>query len=138
MENEFERLYNVELDAMAKIKNDELSWSEAYKPWYQAYNEKGRFFDILYREYKESRENGNAEMNINQSLCQEASEIAECLKENGVKRFTFSSNWNGAVKEVWELQKAGYKMVGMTEVNDEMNLLTKERKKMPAFIFELA
>ena len=138
MQNEFERLYNIELEANAKIKSGELSWEEAYKPWYQGYTGKGKYFEILYREYKEARENGNAEMNINRSLCQESGEVAECLKENGVKRFTFSSNWSGAIKEVWELQKAGYKMVGMTEVNDEMNLLTKERKMMPAFIFELA
>ncbi len=138
MKNEFERLYNNEMEAEAKVQNDELSWSDAYRDWYKEYNAKGTFFQLLYREYKEARENGNTEMNINRSLCQQADEVAKCLKENGVTRFTFSSNWNGAIKDIWELQKLGYKMMGMTEVNDEIDSFTKERKMMPAFIFELA
>ncbi len=42
-------------------------------------------------------------------------EYAEVLKENGIKKFTFSSTWSEAVEEAWKFKSAGYRIEGVTK-----------------------
>ena len=43
--------------------------------------------------------------------------IADTLKENGIDEFTISCNFSGLIRTLVEFEKAGYHMVGTTEVN---------------------
>ena len=93
-------------------------------------------FAFIYREYEESRDNGNEDLNFHNYIDKTESCIA-CLKENGVKRFTFSSGWTGAIGNAWELQKAGCRMVGMKEVKGKTDPWSRKQEILPALVFEI-
>lgn len=90
----------------------------------------------LYKEYEESRDNGNEDLNFHNYINKTESCIA-CLKENGMKRFTFSSGWTEAIGNAWELQKAGCRMVGMKEVKGKPDSWSGKQEILPALVFEI-
>lgn len=108
----------------------------AYKVWKARYHKEGSVFAFIYSEYEESRKNGNEDLNFHNYIDKTESCIA-CLKENGVKRFTFSSGWTGAIGNAWELQKAGCRMVGMKEVKGKTDPWSRKQEILHALVFEI-
>lgn len=105
---------------------------EAFKARYEAEGEK---FASIYASYKTSRKNGNGYLNIN-SYIRNVEEFSECLKKNGITKFTFSSGWSGAIENAMELQKSGWRMTGLTEVLGEKKLWSSDREILAALVFE--
>ena len=144
MENTFEKAYQEYKNfdkafEEASAKGDEIGMEkgrEEYRVWKKRYEEKGSVFAFIYSEYEESRNNGNEDLNFHNFIDKTESCIA-CLKENGVKRFTFSSGWTGAIGNAWELQKAGCRMVGMKEVKGKTDPWSGKQEILPALVLEI-
>lgn len=144
MENTFEKAYQEyktfdKAFDEAEERMDELGKEEAryaYEEWKARYHKEGSVFVAIYSEYEESRDNGNEDLNFHNFIDKVESCIA-CLKENGVKRFTFSSGWTGAIGNAWELQKTGFRMVGMKEVKGKTDPWSRKQEILPALVFEI-
>ena len=143
MENTFEKAYQEykifdKAFEEASSKGDETGMEkgrEEYRVWKKRYEEKGSVFAAIYSEYEDSRNNGNEDLDFHNYI-NETEKYVACLKENGVKRFTFSSNWSGAITNAIELQKAGCRMVGMKEVKGGKDWKGTQ-KPLAALIFEI-
>lgn len=138
MENTFERIYR-EYQNYKKEYGDNIARKEealaAYRVLSANLHERGLVFVMIYRQYEKSKDNGNENLNFNDYI-PEVGKCVDCLRENGVKRFTFSSSWTGAIENAWELQKAGCRMVGMKEVKSGKDWKGTQ-KPLAALIFEI-
>lgn len=130
----FDKAFDEAEERMDEIGKEEARY--AYKEWKARYLKEGSVFAFIYREYEESRDNGNEDLNFHNYIDKTESCIA-CLKENGVKRFTFSSGWTGAIGNAWELQKAGCRMVGMKEVKGKTDPWSRKQEILHALVFEI-
>lgn len=130
----FDKAFDEAEERMDEIGKEEARY--AYKEWKARYRKEGSVFAFIYREYEESRDNGNEDLNFHNYIDKTESCIA-CLKENGVKRFTFSSGWTGAIGNAWELQKAGCRMVGMKEVKGKTDPWSRKQEILHALVFEI-
>lgn len=145
MTNKFEKAYEEyktfdQAFHEAEERMDEVGIEKArtaYKAWKARYHKEGSVFAFIYCEYEESRNNGNEDLNFYNYIDKTESCIA-FLKENGVKRFTFSSGWTGTIGNAWELQKAGCRMVGMKEVKGKTNSWSGKQEILPALVFEIS
>ncbi len=57
-----------------------------------------------------------------------ATENAEVLKENGIKKFTFSSTWSEAVEDACKFKSAGYRIEGVTKTLKQHLYFLKNKK----------
>lgn len=145
MTNKFEkayREYRVIKDAFqaAEKEKSEAGMEKAradYKVWQKGYESEGNIFAEIYSQYEESLENGNDCLNFSNYI-RTVKEHMECLKENGITRFTFSSGWSGAIENALELQKEGFQMTGLTEVKGKEDPWTGKRETLAALVFERA
>lgn len=69
----------------------------------------------LWRMYRQSRRDGNAQLNISESLS-EVRGLSDQMKAFGVKSFTFSSSWSSAIETLDAFIKEGWAFDGMTTV----------------------
>lgn len=143
MTNTFERIYQ-EYQIYKKEFGDNIARKEealaAYRVLSASLHERGLVFVIIYRQYEESRDNGNENLNFSDyfnDYILEAGECVDCLRENGVKCFTISSGLTGAIGNAWELQKAGCRMVGMKEVKGKTDPWSGKQEILPALAFEI-
>jgi len=59
--------------------------------------------------------------------------IAECMMENGITEFTISSTFSGLISTLAALDKHGFKMAGIAEVNASYtDWQTNKRARIPA------
>lgn len=88
----------------------------------------------LFWAYRRSEDSGNNIINFHDVIWDnEIEEIAECLKANGIKEFTISSNFSGLITTLAEFEKHGFIMNGITDVNEEyIDFFTQERKTTKA------
>lgn len=143
MTNKFEKAYQeyktfTKAFDEAEERKDEAGKAKArtlYEAWKVRYSNEGSVFAAIYSEYEESRNNGNEDLNF-QNYINETEKYVACLKENGVKHFTFSSNWSGAITNAMEFQKAGCLMTGIKEVKGGKDWKGTQ-KPLAALIFEI-
>ena len=100
---------------------------------------RGRMYCRLYREYELSRDSGNELLDINDVVWdKDVEELINCMRENGIRRFTFSSTWSGAVETAWLFQKNGCRLIGLAEINSRTKkILSDEHEKAHGYVFEL-
>ena len=68
--------------------------------------------------YRNSIRCGNDQIDFNEVIWDEdIAAIAATFEANGITEFTISSNFSGLIKTLVAFEKAGYKMVGTTQVN---------------------
>ena len=68
-----------------------------------------------------------------QRCLHDIAEIAETLRENGIKEFTISSTFSGLIETLAAFEKEGIKMAGLTEVNaGYTDFMTGEKARIPA------
>ncbi len=145
MTNRFEKAYKEfkeiqEAYSAAEKEKNESGMTKAkadYQTWKKSCEGEGKIFAAIYREYRESRENGNECLNFSGDISK-AEEYTTCLKMNGITKFTFSSGWSGAIENALELQKNGFQMTGLTEVKGREDAWTGERETLAALVFEIA
>lgn len=140
MTNNFEEIYQA-YKALDKSLGEDVVKNDVAATLYRALAayicEKGSVFSVICRQYKESRDNGNENLDFNEYIL-EAKEYADCLKKNGVKYFTVSNRYVGLSSLAMELQMAGYKMTGLKEVKGRINPWTRKREILPALVFEIS
>lgn len=126
----------------AKASGD-LSQQEAARNAHQQLSEqvaaRGGCYSRLYRMYRDAMECGNSDLDID-DLTQEANipGLLDSFRAYGIRRFTFSSTWSGAVRIAWGLCQHGCTLLGMTEVYGmTTDFRTGVHEKKAAYLFSV-
>ena len=142
-ENDYATFEGVKADYdKAEVAKDEAGMEKAradYKVWVDSIEAKGRAYADTFRIYKDSRDNGNALIDICEPHhVRNIPELVENLKENGVTEFTYSSTWSSAIEASWEFLHNGCEIAGMTEVYTHCTkIFSDEHETAPAYIFRI-
>lgn len=92
----------------------------------------------IWREYETARDNGNTRLDISEAVWdKDVKELISCMRENGIREFTFSSTWSSAVETAWLFTKNGCELGGLVEVNGSVSHLTREREKKHGYLFKV-
>ena len=92
----------------------------------------------IWREYEVARENGNKRLDIGEVVWDRDVEgLISCMRENGIKEFTFSSNWSGAVETAWLFTQNGCELIGITELNGGSKHPEDEYEKKHGYLFRV-
>lgn len=86
---------------------------------------------MLFNMYYNSRENGNALLDIADDMLVPMDAFINLMRENGIVKFTMSSTWTSAAKTAYALVQGGWKIKGMTLVN-----IDGQHNQAPAYVFE--
>ena len=122
---------------IASIKNDssyDLDWlCKKFKELEDSINQEGKVFAYVFRAYFISINDDNEYINFRENLDNKSvSELVDCLRENGIEYFTFSSGWSSALDSIWNFTQNGCTIVETTEVvhlgDKEKALLFKVEK----------
>lgn len=144
MENKFEKAYqeNRRIRAAyqkAKAEDDQAGMDRAREDmagWKEQWKREPKPFGEIYMQYEDSRDNGNEILNIGDYI-RNVGEWIEFLKENGIRKFSFSSSWSGAIQNAWELQENGCRLVGMANVRKYAGTWDPEGESRGALVFEI-
>lgn len=100
-------------------------------------NTHGASFARVFRAYKESRDKGNDYIDFSDSIWdKDVKDLIDCLRENGIDHFTFSSGWSSAIKTAWLFQENGYQLEGLIQINGDESLLDENEYELtPAYLF---
>lgn len=97
-------------------------------------NEMGRIACKIMMAYEKSRDNENEILNFDDVIWDEEVEaLTECMKENGIKDFTYSFRATDAVETLWLFKQAGCTIGEMVEVNLRKDFYGKDYEKVHAF-----
>ena len=111
---------------------------EAFNEEMQKLDEEISGFGFIYRVVKTAKECGNELIDICEPIhFISEEELAEAFKAFGIEKFTMSSTWSSAIEVAYKFDKAGYKVSGITEINDRFEDFHGNRKMIPALMFEL-
>ena len=143
MKNIFEETYTkiAELKKAYDVAKDEESREKArtayhdlLKPLEGLGNTAGR----LWREYEISRDNGNELLDISEVVWEkDAENFISCMREVGIRQFTFSSTWSSAVETAWLFKQNGCELEGLVEINGSMNFFEEKREKKHGYLFRV-
>ena len=93
----------------------------------------------IWRAYEHSRENENKILNFDDIIWdRDVEAITACLKENGIREFTYSCRATDAVETLWLFKEAGCTIGEMVEVNLRKDLWGKTYEKGHAFKMSIA
>ena len=145
--NTFEIEYQQELAIRAaynaaKEADDTAGMEEAraaiHALW-DSINAKGAAYIRIARDYKDARDRENELLDFNNVIWdKDAEALVECMRENGIKQFTFSSGWSSAVETAWLFLQHGCKLEGMIQINGEKNWFgSGEFEQKPAYLFSV-
>lgn len=100
--------------------------------------EKGSIAMRIWREYKTALENGNNRLDLNDCIWdKDVKALIDCMRENGIAEFTFSSGWSGAVETAWLFQQNGCTLAGLVEINGAEKTFSTEHEKLHAYLFKV-
>lgn len=90
--------------------------------------------------YFAARRNDNNLIDFNEVIWEkDIDQICENLKEFEIREFTISSTYSGLIEIIAELDKRGWKVAGITEVNASYSdFMSGEPKIIPAFRMQRA
>ena len=143
--NTFEHFYNRIKNAKASI--DASSTSEerdsakaAYRDICKEINSWGILFGRIFREYENSRDNGNDILDIEELVDdKDVKSLVGIMKEHGIKQFTFSSTWSSSVETAWLFQESGCKLEGIVELNGRIiGWGSTEHEKRHGYLFRVS
>lgn len=143
MKNIFEETYTkiAELKKAYDAAKDEESREKArtayhdlLKPLEGLGNTAGR----LWREYEISRDNGNELLDISEVVWEkDAENFISCMREVGIRQFTFSSTWSSTVETAWLFKQNGCELEGLVEINGSKNFFEEKREKKHGYLFRV-
>ena len=100
--------------------------------------EKGSITMRIWREYETALENGNNRLDLNDCIWdKDVKALIDCMRENGIAEFTFSSGWSGAVETAWLFQQNGCTLAGLVEINGAEKTFSTEHEKLHAYLFKV-
>jgi hypothetical protein len=139
MKNIFEETYN-------RIQNAKKSYAEATtaegrdaareaaKEAKDRIDETGDIACKIYRAYEKSRDNENQILDFDDIIWDRDIEaLTACMKENGIKAFTYSCRATDAVETLWLFKQAGCTIGEMVEVNLRKDFFGNGYEKGHAF-----
>ena len=89
--------------------------------------------------YAGAKDRGNEYLDFNDMTQAELVEdLVKCLRDCGIKAFTFSSTWSSAVEIAWLFQKAGCNLAGLVELNSSIkSCMSDEFEKVHGYLFNV-
>ena len=139
MTNIFEETYNRIQEARKSYKEATTAEGrdaarEAAKAAEDRIIEMGDIACKVWRAYRNSRDNENEILDFDDIIWdRDVEAITECLKENGIKAFTYSCRATDAVETLWLFKQAGCTIGEMVEVNLRKGFFGKGYEKGHAF-----
>ena len=89
-----------------------------YKIITDSFKAKSKYVNRIMRDYEVSRDNGNEILNFDDIIWDSDVEaLIECMKENGIKDFTYSSKATNAIETLWLFKQAGCTIGDLVEIN---------------------
>ena len=105
-----------------------------YKIITDTFKAKSKYVNRIMMDYEVSRDNGNEILNFDGIIWDDDVEaITACMKENGIKAFTYSCRATDAVETLWLFKQAGCTIGEMVEVNLRKDFYGKDYEKGHAF-----
>jgi hypothetical protein len=127
-----QKAYDEAADGAGREKACEL-YREAMKPLKAL----GNAAVYVWKCYEESRNNGNKLLNFDDPIDEKnIPELVQCMRENGIEQFTFSSDWNTR-ENAWAFVQSGCVIEGMTEINGDISPFTEKQQKLHAYLFRV-
>jgi len=139
MTNIFEETYNRIEEAKKAYKAAATAEGrdaarEAAKAAEDRIDEMGDIAHTIYRAYEKSRDNENEILNFDDIIWdRDVEALTACMKENGIKAFTYSCRATDAVETLWLFKEAGCTIGEMVEVNLRKDFYGKGYEKGHAF-----
>ena len=139
MTNIFEETYEA-MEAARKAYS-EASNEDGKDAAEKAYGEakdrmaaKGEIAWKIWRAYEHSRETENEVLDFNDIIWdRDVEALTACMRENGIKAFTYSCRATDAVETLWLFKEAGCTIGEMVEINLRKDLWGKGYEKGHAF-----
>ena len=123
----------------ATDKTGKAAIQDSYKALMEEIEVLGAAACRIWREYKISRDCGNEYLDISDVVWDKDVEgLIFCMREHGIKKFTFSSCWSSAVETAWLFQKADCKLEGLIEINSQhKEIMSDEYEKAHGYLFSI-
>ena len=139
MNNIFEEVYNSIQDAKKAYK--EATTAEERDAAREAGNEAeyrieelGDIAWKIWRAYEKSRDNENEILDFDDIIWdRDVEALTACMKENGIKAFTYSCRATDAIETLWLFKEAGCTIGEMVEVNLRKDFFGNDYEKGHAF-----
>ena len=138
--NQFEELYTKVEEARKLYKAGEREKARIkYRKIEKTLTEQKIEFRTIWAMYYKAKENKNQYIDFNEDIRNsEVEYLVKTLRDNGIKKFTFSSGGCGAVKTAWLFTKNGCILEGLIQINSSFeNFKTGEKIKIPAYLFKV-
>jgi hypothetical protein len=139
MTNIFEETYNQIQEAKkayeaATTAEERDAARDTAKAAENMIDEKGDIAWKIWRAYEKSRDNENEILDFNDIIWdRDVEPLAACMKENGIKAFTYSCRATDAVETLWLFKEAGCTIGEMVEVNLRKDFFGNGYEKGHAF-----
>ena len=93
----------------------------------------------VWEAYAGAKDRGNEYLDFDGVIQAELVEdLVKCLRDCGIKAFTFSSAWSSTVETAWLFQKAGCNLTGLVELNSSIkSCMSDEFEKVPGYLFSV-
>lgn len=93
----------------------------------------------VWEAYAGAKDRGNEYIDFDGVIQAELVEdLVKCLRDCGIKAFTFSSTWSSTIETAWLFQKAGCNLAGLVELNSSIkSCMSDEFEKVPGYLFNV-
>jgi hypothetical protein len=145
MKNIFEETYN-KVQELNRIYHSEEGKDEKVQEGLRAEYQKAmnriaakagenkQTYKQIWRAYEKSRDNENEILNFDDVIWdRDVEALAACMKENGIREFTYSCRATDAIETLWLFKEAGCEIGEMIEVNLRKGFMGKGYEKAHAF-----
>ena len=89
-----------------------------YKIITDSFKAKSQYVNRIMRDYEVSRDNGNEILNFDDIIWDDdVEDLIACMKENGIKDFTYSSKATNAIETLSLFKQAGCTIGDLVEIN---------------------
>ncbi|MCH4047795.1 MAG: hypothetical protein LKE78_00095 [Solobacterium sp.] len=139
MTNIFEETYNTIAEAKKAYKaattaEERDTARDTAKVAEDRIDELGDIAWKIWRAYEKSRDNENEILDFDDIIWdRDVEALTACMKENGIKAFTYSCRATDAVETLWLFKEAGCTIGEMVEVNLRKDFYGKGYEKGHAF-----
>ena len=143
MNNIFEEVYNTIAEAKKAYKSattaeERDAAREARNEAEDRIDEMGGIARKIWRAYEKSMDNENEILDFDDIIWdRDVEALVACMKENGIKAFTYSCRATDAIETLWLFKEAGCTIGEMVEVNLRKDFFGNGYEKGHAFIVTL-
>ncbi len=139
MKNIFEETYRTvraAKEAYKEAENEEArdAARETRKAAIDKIADQGDIVYTIWRAFEKTKDNENEILNFDDVIWdRDVEALTACMKENGIRNFTYSCRATDAIETLWLFQKAGCEIGEMIEVNLRKSFLEEGYEKAHAF-----